>query len=106
GGTAKARAGRFEDVTELYKTSDMQRVDAIVRKYGIDYIYVGPLERSTYGDAALAKFQSLPVAFREGTVTIYRTATSTTGQVQPSPLAPRNRTSRTARPASASVRLR
>ncbi|HZP56421.1 MAG TPA: DUF2298 domain-containing protein [Dehalococcoidia bacterium] len=85
GGTAKARAGRFEDVTELYKTADMQRVDAIVRKYGIDYIYVGPLERSTYGDAALAKFQSLPVAFREGTVTIYRTATSTTGEVQPSP---------------------
>ncbi len=85
GGTAKARAGRFEDVNELYKTGDMSRVAAIVRKYGVDYIYVGPLERQTYGDAALAKFQSMPVAFQQGTVTIYRATATPTGEVQTTP---------------------
>ncbi|MEX2246489.1 MAG: DUF2298 domain-containing protein [Dehalococcoidia bacterium] len=72
GGTSAARAGRFEDVTELYQTSDMTRVREIADKYGVSYIYVGDLERSTYGAEAMAKFTALPVVFESGVVTIYR----------------------------------
>jgi len=83
GGTMKARAGRFEDVNALYQSTDVNTVEAIVKKYGIDYIYVGPLERQTYPEAGLAKFQSNPQAFpavyQQGTVTIYR-ATNPTGE--------------------------
>jgi uncharacterized membrane protein len=84
GGTTKARAGRFEDVTALYQAPDLTKVNEIVKKYGIDYIYVGPLERQTYGDAALSKFQSMPVVYQQGTVTIYR-ATNPTGEVTTTP---------------------
>ncbi|MBF6599475.1 MAG: hypothetical protein IVW36_03065 [Dehalococcoidia bacterium] len=83
GGTAKARAGRFEDVNELYTTTDMARVAAIVKKYGVTYIYVGQLERTAYGQG-VDKFASMPVAFQSGAVTIYR-ATIPTGEVQTTP---------------------
>ena len=83
GGTAKARAGRFEDVNKLYSTTDMSEANAIIKKYGVNYIYVGALERTAYGDG-VAKFQSLPVAFQSGSVTIYR-ATTPTGEVTNTP---------------------
>jgi uncharacterized membrane protein len=70
-GTSAARAGRFEDVNQLYQAGDMAAVEQIVKKYGITYIYVGQLERDTYGDAALGKFSNLPVAFTHGNVTVY-----------------------------------
>jgi uncharacterized membrane protein len=84
GGNSKARAGRFEDVERLYRTADMSEVADIVKKYGIEYIYVGDLERSTYGEAALDKFKSLRTAFQSGNVTVYD-ATSATGEVKPGP---------------------
>ena len=80
GGSSKARAGRFEDVNTLYTTTDVTAMAQILKKYAVTYVYVGPLERSTYGEAGLAKFKPLPVAFQSGTVTIYR-ASSTTGEV-------------------------
>ena len=72
-GSSAPRAGRFEDIQALYE-GDMARVQEIVNKYGITYIYVGDLERNTYGEAALGKFAELPVAFSQGTVTVYRAA--------------------------------
>ena len=79
-GSSKLRVGRFEDVNSLYTTTDVTAMNQILKKYGVTYVYVGPLERSTYGEAGLAKFKPLPVAFQSGTVTIYR-ASSTTGEV-------------------------
>jgi YYY domain-containing protein len=81
GGTAEARAGRFEDVEALYRASDLVAVEQITRKYGVSYIYVGDLERSTYGDAALEKFRTLPVAFESGSVAIYH-APGRTGDIE------------------------
>jgi len=72
-GSSAPRAGRFEDIQSLYQ-GDMATVERIVNKYGITYIYVGELERTTYGEAALAKFKELPVAFSQGTVTVYQAA--------------------------------
>jgi uncharacterized membrane protein len=79
-GDTKPRAGRFEDVNNLYLTNNMAEVQQIVNKYGVSFIYVGNLERITYGAPALEKFRSLPVAFTAGNaelqpdsvVTIYR----------------------------------
>lgn len=81
GGTMKARAGRVEDIETLYRSTDAQQMAQILRKYGVTYVYVGDLERNTYGAAGLAKFESMPVAFQRGAVTIYR-ATKVTGEVQ------------------------
>lgn len=60
-------------VSRLYTTSDNNEALAIVQRYGIEYVYVGKLERNTYGTAGLAKFaEFMDVAFQNGTVTIYR----------------------------------
>ncbi len=80
GGTTKARAGRFEDVNLLYSTPDASVMSQILKKYGVTYVYVGPQERSKYGNAGMDKFNALPVAFQSGAVTIYR-ATTATGEV-------------------------
>ena len=84
GGTADSTRRPMGGCEGTVLDTDMSRVGAIVQKYGVDYIYVGPLERTAFGDAALAKFQSLPVAFQQGTVTIYR-ATTLTGEVNTTP---------------------
>ena len=48
--------GRQGDIERLYSTESLTEVADIVKKYGIDYIYVGELERRTYPAAALDKF--------------------------------------------------
>jgi YYY domain-containing protein len=91
GGSSSARAGRFEDVERLFKSRDMAQVAEIVEKYGVTYIYVGPLERRTYDADALDKFRTLPIAFESeakveenGTerpeVTVYQVAAATAGE--------------------------
>ena len=72
GGTATARAGRFEDVSTLYQTNDTNAVQQILQKYGVTYVYVGPLERQTYGSGMTDFGQILgePV-FQSGLVSIY-----------------------------------
>jgi len=77
-------AGRFEDVDRLYRTASMDEVGQIVDKYGVTYIYVGDLERSTYGEEALRKFSSLPIAFQSGSVTVYQ-ARGAAGEVSTGP---------------------
>jgi YYY domain-containing protein len=77
GGSSKDYAGRPEDVKALYTTQDTKAMDQILKKYKVTYVYVGPLERSTYGDAGLEKFKSMPAAFQSGTVTIYRVSITT-----------------------------
>jgi len=72
GGTQRARAGRFEDVEALYRTTDMAQAQQILTKYGVTHVYVGQLERTTYGEAGLAKFSDFDIVFESPTVTIYR----------------------------------
>ncbi len=71
-GNCTACAGRFEDVNTLYSTTDANQMRQILDKYGVTYVYVGDVERRTYGDTGMDKFTSLPVVFQCGTVTIYR----------------------------------
>ena len=44
----------------------------LLDKYGISYVYVGPLERGQYSADSLAKFdQLMDVVYDAGGVTIY-----------------------------------
>lgn len=62
--------GRREaDVRRLYRTTDPAEARGLLRRYGVDYVVVGPLERVDHGDAGLAKLSALgrPVLERDGT---------------------------------------
>jgi YYY domain-containing protein len=64
---------RKADVATIYSSTDTAAARDLLRKYGVDYIYVGPAERATYPAEGFAKFDQLgdPV-FQQGDVTIYR----------------------------------
>ncbi|HJX37619.1 MAG TPA: DUF2298 domain-containing protein, partial [Anaerolineae bacterium] len=67
--------GQREPVIEtLYTSPDLERTRALLDEYDIEYVYVGPLEKSTYSVSrpVLDKFESLmDVVYQEGEVTIY-----------------------------------
>ena len=42
---------RSADVQTLYTTTDVAPRSALIDRYGIDYVVVGPIEQTTYGDA-------------------------------------------------------
>ncbi len=69
---------RANDVREIYsRPGSLALVDPLLREYGVDLIYVGPLERMTYDPAGLARFDTavadgmLEVVYRADGVTIY-----------------------------------
>jgi len=69
---------RADDVQTLYtSTETFSAVEPILVDYGIQLIYVGPLERVTYGEAGLAKFEDavdtgeLERVYAENDVMIY-----------------------------------
>jgi YYY domain-containing protein len=47
---------RPDDVAELYRTTDWNSASEILDKYGIRYVYFGPLEANTYSKRGLDKF--------------------------------------------------
>jgi YYY domain-containing protein len=64
---------REDDVRRLYTTTDLTEARELITRYGVDYVVYGPIERTTYGDAGLAKWDQLgaQVFDRDGT-TIWR----------------------------------
>ena len=69
-------AARAAEVRELYETTSLTRAERLLRKYHIDLVFVGPLERQTYAAAGLGKFDGWPLlepVFRNRDVTIYAT---------------------------------
>jgi uncharacterized membrane protein len=63
---------RVQDLSTLYMTRDWIEAQAIMDRYAIDYVYVGPLEASTYRPLALTKFAMfLNEIYRNGEVVIY-----------------------------------
>jgi DNA-binding beta-propeller fold protein YncE len=61
-------------VQEIYKSTDPVRVEALLRHYRIDFIFVGQLERQTYGAGVLERFEASTLVepvFRSGEVTIF-----------------------------------
>jgi YYY domain-containing protein len=62
---------RQSDIERLYSTAAWEEARALLEFYGVRYIYVGSLERTTYAvdETKFALF--LPVLFQQGEVTIY-----------------------------------
>jgi len=83
-GSYDEQARREPDIEALYTSVDPGEVLTLLGKYGISYVYVGPLEQTRYPAAGLAKFASLmDVAYQTPSVTIYRrkmTESMTNGQ--------------------------
>jgi YYY domain-containing protein len=72
-GNYDEQARREPDIETLYTSVDADEVLALMDEYGVEYVYVGPLERTRYPAAGLAKFAGLMDAvYDTGTVTIYR----------------------------------
>jgi YYY domain-containing protein len=71
-GACKPCVGRFEDVNALYSSADESGMRQIINKYGIAFIIVGDVERAMYGPQVAQRFSAFPVAFQQGTATIYR----------------------------------
>ena len=64
---------RAADIEEIYSTGDANRMLQLLQDLKVRYVVVGPNEQRRYPPAGLAKFeQYLPVAFQQGSVTIYR----------------------------------
>jgi sugar lactone lactonase YvrE len=67
---------RAAEVEELYNTTDLARAEQLLRKYHIDLIFVGPVERRTYTRPGVMKFEhwtAVQRAFANRDVTIYAT---------------------------------
>jgi YYY domain-containing protein len=86
-GSVAPRAGRFEDLERLWRSTSIDEARQIVDKYGITHIYVGSLERSTYGgvEGALEKFSEFPVAFQTEGVIVYQAEGVTPEEASSSP---------------------
>ena len=64
---------REEDVRTLYRTDDLDEARELIGRYGIDYVVFGPIERTTYGDAGLEKWDELGErVFEQSGTTIWR----------------------------------
>ena len=61
---------RADDIALLYSTARWDEANTVLKKYGIRYIYIGQLERTTYL-VNEPKFANLPVFFAQGQVIIY-----------------------------------
>lgn len=73
GGSAEM-GSRQSDVETIYRSGRWEEVEQLLEKYAIRYIFVGPLERSTY-HVNETKFDTyLKMAFHQGDVTIYEVA--------------------------------
>jgi YYY domain-containing protein len=65
--------GREADVRTLYTTTDLAAAREIIARYGVRYVVAGPIERTTYGDAGLAKWDTLGVrVFERAGTAIWR----------------------------------
>lgn len=72
-GSDELYRGREQDVAELYQTTDVLKLNELIDKYNVTYIYVGNLERNKYGVLGLAKFdQLMDKPFSQDGSTIYK----------------------------------
>ncbi|MBF8266764.1 MAG: conserved rane protein of unknown function [Dehalococcoidia bacterium] len=72
-GSPKPFEGREEDVRAIYTTQEPSEAAALLGKYDIRYVVVGPRERAKYGSQGLSKFSQMGEAVFPGeSVTIYR----------------------------------
>ena len=72
-GSYEIQNARDPDIQTIYNTLDPEAASTLLDKYGVTYVYIGPLERSKYDPQALEKFgRFMAVAYQQGSVTIYK----------------------------------
>ena len=68
-------AAREQDIAIIYSTPEHALALALLREYGVEYVYIGPLEIATYPEEGLAKFEAMfPRIYEHQGVSIYRVA--------------------------------
>ncbi len=72
---------RIRDVQTIYNTLDSREALLLMRKYGVQYVYVGELERLYFSEEGLRKFETdmsrdLSKVFENQDVVIYKLATT------------------------------
>lgn len=71
-GDAELQGSRQGDIQRLYETTSWPEAAELLDKYGIDYVYVGPLELSTYLRLNESKFETfMDKIYDNGAVRIY-----------------------------------
>jgi uncharacterized membrane protein len=68
-------AGRAEALDLIYRSGEPEQIVQALATWGIDYVYVGPTERSQYGMTLLSDerlAQAMDLVFEQGDVRIYR----------------------------------
>jgi YYY domain-containing protein len=68
---AEPYLGRVRDVDDAY-TGSPDRTVAVLERYDIEYVWVGPAERARYGSVTFAGVEGLTPVFENEAVTIYR----------------------------------
>lgn len=91
-GAGPVIAARQQAVQRIYAGADPDEALALLRRYGVEYVYVGGVERASYDPAGLAKFEQLAArgdlerVFTQGRTTIYRVAVPATPRMLTSDL--------------------
>ena len=67
---------RQQDVYTIYESEDLELVEKLLRKYEVQYIYIGPTERVYFDSEGISKFSKmeglqLQVIYQNPGVTIY-----------------------------------
>jgi len=71
-GSDRHLKGRRDDVNLIYESSDLDQVKSLLDKYNVTFVYVGTLERASYGPDVGSRFESfMNVAFSNKEVTIF-----------------------------------
>jgi YYY domain-containing protein len=64
---------RVDQITEIYTTTDANRMLELLKELQVRFVIVGPNEQHLYPASGLAKFgQYLPAVFQQGSITIYQ----------------------------------
>ncbi len=70
-GGSKEIGNRAADMQVLYETGDWGTTRGILKQYSIQYVYIGPLERSTYKVNDIKFHDHLKLIYQTQNVTIY-----------------------------------
>jgi uncharacterized membrane protein len=66
---------RVHDVERFYASPSVHEAQAVLRRYGVAYVFAGELERRYYGAAGVAKLRRMPAlaqVYDRGGVEVYR----------------------------------
>jgi tetratricopeptide (TPR) repeat protein len=82
-------AQREQDVQTLWNTADLRQTQQLLRRYRVEYVYVGPIERVLYTPEGIAKWDQLEGtllsrAYQNNAVTLYRVEQTALAQTSPS----------------------